>query len=174
MSKMRMVTSLERGAVVAKQSIVDTVTPLVRPIVEAAGLQLVDVEYVKEGRSWYLRVYVDKQGGIDVEEIAKVSDPISTAMDTIDPDPFPEKYILEVSSPGAERPLKTDADLEKAVGEYIHISLYQPVDGQKVFEGTLQTLKATELTLVIKDKTRRIPRTFARDAIAHARLAIEF
>ncbi|ERL64495.1 ribosome maturation factor RimP [Schleiferilactobacillus shenzhenensis] len=158
----------------AKQSIVETVTPLIAPIVTAAGLQLVDVEYVKEGKNWYLRVYVDKQGGIDVEEIAKVSDPISTALDGLSPDPFPDTYVLEVSSPGAERPLKTAADLQQAVGDYIHISLYEPVDGQKVFEGTLQTLTDKELTLLTKVKTRRIPRTFARDAIAHARLAIEF
>lgn len=158
----------------AKQTIVETVTDIVQPIVADAHLQLVDVEYVKEGKNWYLRVYVDKSGGIDVEEIAKISEPISTALDAIKPDPFPASYVLEVSSPGAERPLKTDQDMTNAVGDYIHISLYQPQDGQKVFEGTLKEVTPESLTLTVKDKTRRIDKTIARQAVAHARLAIEF
>ena len=76
-----------------------------------------------------LRVFIDKEGGIDIEECAFVSEKLSEKLDAMDPDPIPQAYFLEVSSPGAERPLKK-SDYEQAVGKYIHISLYQAVDGE--------------------------------------------
>ena len=88
--------------------VLDRVTPIVEQIVEAQGCQLVDIEYVKEGRSWFLRVYADKIGRIDIEDCVSLSEKISEELDQITPDPFPEAYFLEVSSPGAERPLKTE------------------------------------------------------------------
>jgi len=155
-------------------TVVETVTELVNPILDEHQFYLSDVEFVKEGASWYLRVYIDKPGGITLEDCVMVSEQLSETLDSIDPDPIPQAYFLEVSSPGAERPLKTERDYENAVGEYIHISLFKKVNGKKVFEGTLDNLSETELSLTVKDKARKVQMTFARQDIANARLAIEF
>lgn len=152
----------------------ETVTELVTPILEKQNFELVEVEFVKEGKNWFLRVFIDKDGGIDIEECAFVSEQLSERLDTIDPDPIPQAYFLEVSSPGAERPLKKESDYQNALGAYIHISLYQAVDGEKQFEGTLETLNEEQLTLKIKIKTREKELTFERKNIAKARLAIQF
>ncbi|QGG59293.1 ribosome maturation factor RimP [Loigolactobacillus bifermentans] len=155
-------------------SVVETIQNVAEPIVTALHFELVEVEFVKEGKDWYLRVYIDKPGGINVEECAQVSDLLSEKLDTLDPDPIPQAYFLEVSSPGAERPLKKEADYQHAIGEYIHISLYRPVAGAKIYEGTLLAVTPETLTLQIKIKTRRKELTFERQTIAQARLAIEF
>lgn len=155
-------------------SVVETVTELVQPILDEQNFELVDLEFAKEGKSWFLRVFIDKEGGIDIEECAWVSERLSEKLDTVDPDPIPQAYFLEVSSPGAERPLKNEKDFERAIGKYIHVSLYQNVDGQKQYEGFLKELTAEALTLEVKDKTRRKQIEFDRKNIAKARLAIEF
>lgn len=155
-------------------SVVETVTELVTPILEEYQFELVDIEFVKEGKSWYLRVYIDKPNGINIEECALVSDQLSEKLDNCEPDPIPQAYYLEVSSPGAERPLKKERDYQRALNSYVNISLYQPIDGCKVFEGTMVELTATELTLVYMDKTRERSVVIPRDKIAKARLAIKF
>lgn len=155
-------------------TVVETVTDLVTPILEEQNFELVEVEFVKEGKSWFLRVFIDKEGGIDIEECAYVSEKLSDKLDACDPDPIPQAYFLEVSSPGAERPLKKESDYQKAVGEFIHISLYQAIDGEKQYEGFLQTLDEEQLTLKIRIKTREKEISFARKNIAKARLAIQF
>jgi len=155
-------------------TVVETVHDLLVPILDQHHFELVDVEFVKEGSSWYLRVFIDKPNGIDLEDCALVNDALSEKLDSIDPDPIPQAYFLDVSSPGAERPLKKEADFQKALGEYIHISLYQAVDGEKIYQGTLKALDDDTLTLVIKIKTRQKEVTFNRKEIAKARLAIEF
>lgn len=155
-------------------TVVETVTQLVTPIVDEHQFELFDVEFVKEGSGWFLRVYIDKPGGITLEECVLVSEALSEKLDSIEPDPIPQAYFLEVSSPGAERPLRNAADFENAVGEYIHISLFQKVDGKKVYEGTLKALTDDTVTLVLKDKARRFEKDFDRKGIAKARLAIEF
>lgn len=155
-------------------SVVETVTELVTPILTDQNFELVDVEFVKEGKNWFLRVFIDKTGGIDIEECAFVSERLSDKLDAMDPDPIPQAYFLEVSSPGAERPLKKESDYENAVGQFIHVSLYQAVDGSKQYEGTLVRLDQEELTLKIKIKTREKEITFLRKNIAKARLAIQF
>lgn len=152
----------------------ETVTELVTPILEKQNFELVEVEFVKEGRDWFLRVFIDKEGGIDILDCAFVSEQLDEKLDAMDPDPIPQAYFLEVSSPGAERPLKKESDYEKAVGEYIHISLYQTIDGEKQFEGILKTLDKDQLTLTVKIKTRVKDYTFERKNIAKARLAIQF
>ncbi|KRK85732.1 hypothetical protein FC99_GL002213 [Levilactobacillus koreensis JCM 16448] len=136
--------------------------------------ELVDVEFVKEGKSWYLRLYIDKPGGINIEECAMVSDEVSEKMDSLDPDPIPQAYFLEVSSPGAERPLKKPEDFERAVGDYIHVSLYQKIGQSKVYEGTLLTLTDDSMDLKVNLKGRIKTLTIPREAIAQARLAIKF
>ncbi|PZL75181.1 ribosome maturation factor RimP [Enterococcus plantarum] len=155
-------------------SVVETVTELVTPILEKQNFELVEVEFVKEGRDWFLRVFIDKEGGIDILDCALVSEQLDEKLDAMDPDPIPQAYFLEVSSPGAERPLKKESDYEKAVGEYIHVSLYQTIDGEKQFEGILKTIDKDQLILTVKIKTRVKDYTFERKNIAKARLAIQF
>ncbi|MCI5768190.1 MAG: ribosome maturation factor RimP [Ligilactobacillus ruminis] len=155
-------------------SVVETVTELVTPILDERHFELVDAEFVKEGKSWYLRIYIDKPGGINIEECALVSDLLGEKLDDCDPDPIPQAYFLEVSSPGAERPLKKERDYERALNSYIHVSLYQPLEGNKVYEGTMVDLKPYELTLEYMDKTRQKTIVIPRKQIAQARLAIKF
>ena len=155
-------------------TVVETVTTIVTPILEAQNFELVEVEFVKEGKSWFLRVFIDKEGGLDIEECAFVSEQLSDKLDACDPDPIPQAYFLEVSSPGAERPLKKEEDYHRAVGEYIHLSLYQPVEGEKQFEGFLQSFDEEQLVIKIRIKTREKELTIERKNIAKARLAIQF
>ncbi|GCF92754.1 ribosome maturation factor RimP [Enterococcus florum] len=155
-------------------SVVETITDLVTPILDEQQFELVEVEFVKEGKNWFLRVFIDKEGGIDIEECAFVSEKLSEKIDQLDPDPIPQAYFLEVSSPGAERPLKKEKDYQNAIGEYIHLSLYQNVDGEKQYDGFLKELTTDQLTLTVKIKTRQKDITFERSNIAKARLAIEF
>lgn len=155
-------------------TVVETVTTIVTPILEAQNFELVEVEFVKEGKSWFLRVFIDKEGGIDIEECAFVSEQLSDKLDACDPDPIPQAYFLEVSSPGAERPLKKEEDYHRAVGEYIHLSLYQPVEGEKQFEGFLQSFDEEQLVIKIRIKTREKELTIERKNIAKACLAIQF
>lgn len=152
----------------------ETVTEIVQPIVESNQFELVDIEFIKEGKNWFLRVYIDKPEGVDLEDCALISEKISEKMDKMDPDPIPQAYFLEVSSPGAERPLKKEEDYINAVGEYIHLSLYEPVDGEKIYEGTLKEVNDETLTLTIRIKTRVKDIEFNRKTIAKARRAIQF
>lgn len=154
--------------------IVEIVRSLVEPIADERHLELVDLEYVKEGSSYYLRIYLDKENGIDIEEIANTSEIISEKLDELEPDPFPVPYLLEVSSPGIERPLKTPADYEKALNNYIHVGLYQKMEQQKFFEGTLLRYDDETLTLEVKIKTRKKIIEIPRKNIAKIRFAIEF
>lgn len=155
-------------------SVIETVTEMVQPILDEKNFELVDMEFLKEGKSWYLRVFIDKEGGIDIEECAYVSELLSEKLDSCDPDPIPQAYFLEVSSPGAERPLKKESDYERALGEYIHLSLYQAIDGEKQYEGVLAALTPETLTLKYRVKTRVKELTIERKNIAKARLAIQF
>lgn len=155
-------------------SVVEIVTDLVIPILDQYHFELVDVEFVKEGRSWYLRVYIDKPQGITIDECAMVSDQLSEQLDNCDPDPIPQAYYLEVSSPGAERPLKKEKDYQRALGKYIQVSLYQQLNGSKVYQGTMTDLSVDQLTLQYQDKTRMKTIIIPRKQIAKARLAIKF
>ncbi|MBP2057719.1 ribosome maturation factor RimP [Lactobacillus colini] len=155
--------------------ITEIVSNMVTPLAEARGDELVDVEYVKEKSQYYLRIYVDKvPGGIDIEEIANLSDIVSEKLDELNPDPFPVPYILEISSPGLERPIKTEADWQRARGSYIHVGLYKKIDGNKVYEGTLKDFDHNTVNLEIKIKTRKKEIEIPRSAIANIRFAIEF
>ena len=155
-------------------NVVETVKKIVQPILTAHEFSLFDVEYVKENKSWYLRVYIDKKGGISIDDCVLVSDELSEKLDEMDPDPIPEQYYLEVSSPGAERPLRNAKEIDEAVGEYIHVSLYKNLNGGKVFEGTLKSADEGNLLLQNdkwgKNDTISVP----RDLVAKARLAIKF
>jgi len=155
-------------------NITDKIEELVQPILQEMNLELVDIEYVKEGRDWFLRVYIDTpQGGIDIEQCAQVSEQLSVKLD--EEDPIKENYFLEVSSPGAERPLKKEADYVAAVGKYVYIKTYEPINGAKEFEGTLLSYSAEEGALLeVRIKTRKVKVEIEKEKIALARLAIDF
>lgn len=151
------------------RQITETVEKIALPILEAEGLELVDVEYKKEGQNWFLRVFIDREGKpIDLDDCSRVSERLSEALD--EADPIPGAYFLEVSSPGAERPLKKEADYRKAVGKNVYITTYEPIEGQKAFEGVLTRFEDNQITVEEQGKTVQIP----LDKVAKARLAIVF
>ena len=153
-----------------------TIVELVREVIEPAILapyELVDIEYGKMGGDYVLSVFVDKPEGITVNDTADLTDIISPLLDQIKPDPFPEQYFLEVTSPGLERPLKTKEQLADAVGSYIHVSLYKAVDKQKVFEGTLLSFEEDVLHMEYLDKTRRKEVEIPYSLVSKARLAVK-
>ncbi|CRH92448.1 SP14.3 [Chlamydia trachomatis] len=153
-------------------TIVELVTEVVAPAIQAP-YELVDVEYGKFGSDYVLSIFVDKEGGITLNDTAELSEVISPLLDSIKPDPFPEQYMLEVTSPGLERPLKTKEALEKAVGSYIHVKLYQAIDKTKVFEGNLLSFDGEELVMEYMDKTRKKEVIIPYQTVAKARLAVK-
>src|SRR5699024_8651518 len=110
---------------------------LVQPILQDKNLELVDVEYVKEGPNWFLRVYIDKECVFNLTECSEVSEELSEQIDQ--KDPIKQEYFIDVSSPGVERPLKTKQDFENNVNKNIYVSLYAPIEGEKEFEGVLKS-----------------------------------
>jgi ribosome maturation factor RimP len=132
------------------------------------GIELVDVEYVKEGSNWFLRVFVDKEGGIDIDDCGRVSEFLSVKLD--ETDPISGAYFLEVSSPGAERPLKKPDDYLKAVDKQVCVTTYEPFEGLKEFEGKL--ISYDELSLVVQIGKKKY--TLPTDKVSSARLAIVF
>ena len=146
---------------------------LAKPIVDELNLELVDIEYVKEGRNWFLRVYVDTpEGDIDIDQCAQVSERLSLLLD--EKDPITQNYYLEVSSPGAERPLKKDTDFEKAIGKFIYVKTYEPIKDMKEFQGYLTSYDEHTLVVEVRIKTRKMTVTIEQEKIALARLAIDF
>ncbi|WP_033829190.1 ribosome maturation factor RimP [Bacillus andreraoultii] len=152
--------------------VIETVEQIALPIVTELGLEIVDIEYVKEGKNWFLRLFIDKDSGVDIEECGIVSERLSEKLDEIDP--IPHNYYLEVSSPGAERPLKKQVDYEKAIGKHVYIKTYEPIDGEKVFEGTLKNFDGEIATIEVRVKTRLKAIEIPYKKIAQARLAVVF
>ncbi|MEI3176727.1 MAG: ribosome maturation factor RimP [Lachnospiraceae bacterium] len=142
---------------------------LILPIVEEQGFELVDVEYVKEGGTMYLRAYIDKPGGIAVNDCETVSRALSDLLDK--EDYIADSYILEVSSPGLGRPLKKEKDFKRSVGKAVEIRLYRAVDRKKEFEGILTAYDDQSVTIEQEDGTEA---SFERAAIALIRLAFDF
>ncbi|MCF3942397.1 ribosome maturation factor RimP [Oceanobacillus alkalisoli] len=153
-------------------SVIETTEQLVNPILEENGLELVDIEYVKEGKNWFLRVYIDKPGGVDIAECGLVSEQLSERLD--ETDPIKAAYFLEVSSPGAERPLKTKADLKANVNKNVYVTLYAPIDGAKEYEGILTSFENDHLTIEYKVKAAKKQVEIPYEKIAKARLAVTF
>ena len=141
---------------------------LLVPIVENYGVEIYDVEYVKEGSDWYLRAYIDKPEGVNINDCENVSRALSDVLDT--EDYIEDAYILEVSSPGLGRTLKKDRHLEKSLGEEVEIRTYKPVDKQKEFSGILKAYDKDTVTIE-EDSEERV---FARADIALIRLALDF
>ena len=137
---------------------------LLSPIAEANGVSVYDVEYVKEGSDYYLRAYIDKPGGISIQDCENVSDELDRV------DPIPDSYILEVSSPGLGRVLKKDKHLTSAIGMEVELKLFKPADGRKEFSGILERFDA-ESIVIREGETQR---SFPRSEIAVIRLALDF
>ncbi|MDN9010238.1 ribosome maturation factor RimP [Brevibacillus laterosporus] len=149
--------------------VVQIVEELLTPILEETGLELVDIEYKKEGSNWFLRIFIDNESSnIDIEDCGTVSEKLGAKLDELDP--IPTAYFLEVSSPGAERPLRKEKDYHKAVGKHVHITTKEAVDGQALFEGTLEAFDGE--TLTISEQKNKY--TIKMDQISEARLAIVF
>ncbi|MBM7586870.1 ribosome maturation factor RimP [Bacillus pakistanensis] len=152
--------------------ITELVDELITPILDEMSLELVDTEYVKEGSSWFLRVFIDKDTGVDIEECGIVSERLGEKLDELDP--IPHNYFLEVSSPGAERPLKKDKDFERAIGKNVYVKTYEPIQGEKAFEGKLISYDSESLTIEVKIKTRKKQVDIPTEKVAKARLAVTF
>ncbi len=142
---------------------------LILPILEEHNFELVDVEYVKEGGTWYLRAYIDKEGGIAVDDCEVVSRAFSEILDQED---YVEgAYIFEVSSPGLGRPLKKEKDFQRSLGDEVEVRLYRAIDKQKEFTGILKAYDKESVTLEFEDETEI---NIARADIALIRLAFDF
>ena len=142
---------------------------LLEPIVTGFGFELVDVEYVKEAGTWYLRAYIDKPGGITVDDCEAVSRKFSDVLD--EKDYIEDTYIFEVSSPGLGRPLKKDKDFQRNLGEEVEVRTYRAIEKQKEFTGVLQAFDKDSVTIIYEDDTTQ---TFLRSEIALIRLALDF
>ena len=142
---------------------------LITPILERMHFELVDVEYVKEGGTWYLRAYIDKEGGITVNDCEAVAREMNEILDRED---FVEdSYVFEVSSPGLGRPLKKEKDFKRSLGEAVDIKLYRAIERQKDFSGILTAYDADTVTIRYEDGSES---TFNRKDIALIRLAFDF
>lgn len=151
------------------QKVTDIVKTMASPIIDKLSLELVDVEFKKEGSNWFLRVYIDKEeGGIDIDDCSAVSEGLSELLDKHDP--ITNAYFLEVSSPGAERPLKSEKDISKVIGKHVHITTVEPIIGKKIFEGKLINFENNTLSLVEGKGIIEIP----YEKVASARLAVVF
>lgn len=142
---------------------------LLEPIVEKFGIEIYDVEYVKEGSDWYLRAYIDKPEGVNIIDCENVSRALSDALDA--EDYITDAYILEVSSPGLGRTLKKDRHLEKSLGAEVEIRTYKPIEKQKEFSGVLKAYDKDTVTIEEENSAERV---FARADIALIRLALDF
>ncbi|HYF83010.1 MAG TPA: ribosome maturation factor RimP [Clostridia bacterium] len=152
----------------AKRKVEDIVYDLAKPIVDRNNFELVEVELKKEGADWYLRVYIDKEGGITIDDCQAVSQELSDLLD--ETDPIEQSYIFEVSSPGIDRPLKTDRDYEKNNGKLVEIKLFSPLDGKKAYEGVLKGHTADKVEIEADGKDIHIEKI----SIALIRPVIKF
>ena len=144
--------------------VTDAVAALALPVVEAAGCSLWDVEYVKEAGTWFLRVYIDKEGGVSIDDCEAVSRPLSDLLDQADP--IEGSYTFEVSSAGADRALKKPEHFARFLGHEAEVKLYRPREGRKEFGGVLKGYESGDVTLDISGAETR----FTKQEIALVRL----
>ena len=138
------------------------------PLVEACGCSLWDVEYVREGGEWFLRLYIDKDGGVDINDCEAVSRAVDPVLD--EKDPIPESYRFEVCSAGLERVLKRPSDFERFLGTAVLVKLYKPREGQKEFAAVLKGYDKGDVTVTLGDREL----TFPKADVALVRLRVEF
>ena len=150
-----------------REAVEEFVSSVVEGIIAGTEMELVDVDYVRE-RDWYLRVYLDKPGGVDLDDCQLVSEKLSAVLD--EKDPITENYLLEVSSPGLDRVLKKDKDLVRYNGRDVDIQLFKSINGSKQFTGALEGFTDTTIDFTINGESM----TFERSAIAQIRLHLDF
>ena len=160
--------SVQGDAMSKRETYEEKTESLLSPIVERFGVEIYDVEYVKEGKEYYLRVYIDKPEGVNIQDCENVSRALSDALD--EEEFIPDAYILEVSSPGLGRVLKKDRHLEKSLGEAVELKTYKPIEKKKEFAGILKAYDASSVTI----EEEGVSRTFERADIATVRLALDF
>ena len=152
------------------KKITDVVWELAEPVVQEHGCQLWDVEYVREAGQWYLRLYLDKDGGVDILDCEAISRKLSDLLD--EADPIEGSYTLEVGSAGAERALKRPADFQRYLNSPVLVKLYKPVDGRKEFPGTLAAYSEADGSLTVD--LNGTAYTFGKKDVALCRLRVEF
>ena len=123
----------------------DKVEALARPVVEEEGCKLWSVEYIKEAGTWYLRIFIDKDGGVGIADCEAISRRLDPILD--EGEPIPESYVFEVGSAGAERELKRTSDFEQFIGSDVEVKLYQPYEGRKTLVGTLEEYNDGNITV---------------------------
>ena len=146
--------------------ITDKVTELARPVVEEEGCSLWDVEYVREAGCWYLRIFIDKEGGVGIDDCERISRRLDPLLD--EADPIPDSYVFEVGSAGAERELKRPGDFEQFIGHEAEVKTYKSVNGSKAFVGTLAGYADGAVTLRVGAENM----TFEKNQIALVRLHV--
>ena len=147
--------------------VANIVTKLVQNTIENKGYELVDVEYLKEGKDWYLRIYIDKEEGVSLDDCEVVSREVSEILDK--ENPIDNSYILEVSSPGVERPLKKERDFERFSGKAVYVKTFAPIDGKKEFKGILRGMENGNVAVEMENQKHYIP----KDKVASAHLTVE-
>lgn len=150
------------------KKVTEIVAELARPVVEAKGCSLWDVEYVREAGQWYLRVFIDKEGGVDILDCEAISRVVSDLLD--EADPIEGSYMFEVGSAGAERPLKRESDFQQFMGAEVLLKTYKPRDGRKEFAGTLADYDNGAVSITVGSETLR----FEKAEIALVRLRCDF
>ncbi len=146
----------------------ETVTALAEPIVREEGCSLWDVEYLREAGTWYLRLFIDKEGGVSIDDCERISRRLDPILD--EADPIPESYVFEVGSAGAERQLKRPSDFERYLGSEVELRLYQPKDGKKAWVGTLLGYDNGDVTI----RAGKEEICFSNGQIAQVRLHVSF
>jgi len=149
--------------------IVDLVRSFAEPVVLENGCTLWDVEYVREGADWFLRLYIDKDGGVDINDCERISRAVDPILD--EKDPVPDSYHFEVCSAGLERTLKRPADFERFLGSAVLVRLYRPKDGSKEFAGKLEGYEDGNITILLQNGKQL---TFEKSEVALVRLRVEF
>lgn len=152
-------------------NVVNTVREIAEPLAESLGYFIWDVEYVREGAQWYLRITIDSEEGIDINDCEKMHRAIDPLLD--EADPIEDAYTLEVSSPGIERDLKNDMQIEACEGWDVEVKLYAPIDGSKLFRGVLLGL-TEEGDVAIKTEGSEEPKVFARASVAKINTVFDF
>ena len=151
----------------SKEHIENLIEKIVQDIVAGSAIELVDVEYIKE-REWYLRIFLDKEGGIEIEDCHSVSEQLEAKLEELDP--IKESYYLEVSSPGLDRALRKDRDFIRHIGDKIEISTFKPLNGEKKFVGILKYLQDGSISIDVDGVEVNIP----RDQTKQVRLYLDF
>ena len=152
------------------KKITELVAEVAAPVAQEQGCTLWDVEYVREAGQWYLRLYLDKEGGVDILDCEAISRKLSDLLDEVDP--IEGSYTLEVGSAGAERALKRPADFQRYLGSPVLVKLYKPVDGRKEFPGTLGAYNEADGSLTVD--LNGTAYTFGKKDVALCRLRVEF